>query len=66
MAKSQHTPEWRAMVALEYLNGQGSSLSIAVNIVLLTKPFVDEHNAIKNKELLRFHEDLIIPLYIRF
>lgn len=29
MSKSPHTPEWRAMVAQEYLNGQGSSISIA-------------------------------------
>jgi transposase len=29
MSKSTHTPEWRAVVAQEYLNGQGSSLSIA-------------------------------------
>ncbi len=29
MSKSPHTPEWRAVVAQEYLNGQGSSLNIA-------------------------------------
>ena len=29
MAKSPHTPEWRAMVAQEYLDGKGSSNDIA-------------------------------------
>lgn len=29
MAKSPHTPEWRAMVAKEYLDGKASSPDIA-------------------------------------
>jgi hypothetical protein len=29
MAKSPHTPEWRVLVAQEYLNGKGSSYDIA-------------------------------------
>lgn len=29
MAKSPHTPEWRVLIAQEYLNGQGSSYDIA-------------------------------------
>lgn len=28
MAKSPHSPEWRAMVSQEYIDGQGSSYDL--------------------------------------